>query len=127
MSPFSIAQTVRRPLPHGPFEDMKNIVLGTSYTLSLVFIGDYKARALNIQYRNKHTAANVLSFPLSPHEGEIFLNLARIRREHKKFDLSYQGHVQYLFIHGLLHLKGMAHGSTMDETERRLRKKFSIH
>lgn len=127
MSSFSISKTVLRPLPYGPFERMKNTVLGERYVLSLVFIGDDKAKALNIRYRDKHTAANVLSFPLSKHEGEVFLNLARIRREHKKFALSYEGHVQYLFIHGLLHLKGMAHGGTMDETERKLRKKFSIH
>lgn len=105
---------------------MKEYVLGKDYALSLVFIGDKKAKTLNTTYRNKETSANVLSFPLSKHEGEIFINLARVRREHKKFDLSYLGHVHYLFIHGLLHLKGLPHGSTMDKTERELRKKFGI-
>jgi probable rRNA maturation factor len=126
MPDLSIATTTRGALPRGPFVEIKNAVLGKNYTLSLVFIGDHKARTLNIQYRHKQTPANVLSFPLSKHEGEIFLNLARIRREHKKFGLTYEGHVQYLFIHGLLHLKGLPHGSTMDKTERELRKKFLV-
>lgn len=126
MPDLSIAKTVRGTLPRGSFAHIKNFVLGKGYTLSLVFIGDHKATTLNAQYRNKQTPANVLSFPLSKHEGEIFINLARARREHKKFSLSYQGHVQYLFIHGLLHLKGLPHGSTMDKTESELRQRFFV-
>lgn len=126
MPRFSISKTIRGAIPRGPFLRMKESVLGKEYTLSLVFIGDRKAKTLNVHYRNKQTPANVLSFPFSKHEGEIFLNLARIRREHKKFGLTYEGHIHYLFIHGLLHLKGLPHGSTMDKTERELRKRFLV-
>lgn len=126
MSRFSIAKTIRGTIPRGSFLDIKEHILGKDYTLSLVFIADKKARTLNQTYRSKNTSANVLSFPISKNEGEIFINLARARRECKKFGLTYEGHVSYLFIHALLHLKGLPHGSTMDKTEHIVRKRFSV-
>jgi probable rRNA maturation factor len=70
--------------------------------------------------------ANVLSFPLTKNSGEIVLNIAKIKREASKFGFSPQGHAKYLLIHGCLHLKGYTHGSTMEQAEERLVKKFSL-
>jgi probable rRNA maturation factor len=91
-----------------------------------VLIGDTRARTLNKRHRNKDYAANVLTFPLSPNEGEIFLNVARISREAHRYNLSPSGHACYLLIHGCLHLKGYSHGGTMEEAEQKYLKKFSI-
>ncbi|MCI0533577.1 rRNA maturation RNAse YbeY, partial [bacterium] len=54
----------KRRIPNLPFGDIKNAVLGTRYELSLVFVGDILSRKLNLRYRNKNKAANILSFPL---------------------------------------------------------------
>jgi len=101
-------------------------ILGTNYHLSIVVCGDARTQTLNSLYRGKNTPANVLSFPLDTSSGEIFLNAAKIQREAKKFDLSPKGHLQYLLIHGCLHLKGYAHGSTMDRAEKKFREAFCI-
>jgi len=101
-------------------------VLKQNYHLSIVLIGDRRARTLNQTYRNKHTAANVLSFPIDTAHGEIFLNVARIEREAHRFNLSPHGHLRYLLIHGCLHLNGHQHGSTMEQAEQRLLRALKI-
>ena len=84
-------------------------VLPPDYELSLVLINNKKARELNLTYRGQDYAANVLSFPLGKKVGEIFLNLDQTGHE-----------LLFLFIHGLLHLKGMTHGSTMEREEQKI-------
>ena len=46
--------------------------------------------------------------------------------EAKKFERTYENFLAFLFIHALVHLKGMDHGSTMESMEARYRKKFGI-
>lgn len=109
MENFSITNQTKRAVPKAPFEKLKDKVLGKSYELSLVFVGDKLSHKLNFLYRGKDKPTNVLSFPLSKSSGEIFI------------DLSFKEHsVIFLFIHGLLHLKGMQHGATMEREEKKL-------
>ena len=103
-----------------PFTRLKNLVLGRGFELSLVFIDNKLSRHLNLIYRRKNSPANVLSFLLSRKTGEIFIDLITVKRETKKFGMSFETLVTYLFIHGLLHLKGMRHGDTMEQTEKKL-------
>lgn len=119
-------RTVRRPWDTSGYVRIVTRILGDTYDLSLVLIGDTRARALNRTYRAKNTPANVLSFPLTPHSGEIFLNLARITREARHFDHTPAEHARYLLIHGCLHLKGYDHGSRMERAERDLCALFAI-
>ncbi len=90
----------------------------------MVFIGDKRARQLNAIYRAKTYVPNVLSFPLSKSGGEIFINLRQAKKECGKFDRTLREHTAFLFIHGLLHLKGYAHGSRMEEKERNYMRHF---
>lgn len=101
-------------------------VLPDGYDLSVVLCGDARTRKLNKALRGKDKPANVLSFPLSDRAGEIFLNPAAALREAHKFDLSPEGHLQYLLIHGCLHLAGFDHGSTMDRAEQKFLKRCNI-
>lgn len=112
-------------LPRLPFLDIKNSVLGENYTLSLVVVSPSTSKKLNNAYRGKNTPTNILSFPLTKSSGEIFLELKTIKKEAPKFGLSYARFIQYLFIHGLLHLDGYAHGSKMETQEARWMKKYS--
>jgi len=118
--PLSIKNQTRRRLPRISFEKMSERVLGKKYDLSLVFIGQAASRRLNRVYRGKDYPANVLAFPLAESSGEIFIDLSRVERERLKFGQSFNRFLFFIFIHGLLHLKGMDHGDTMEQAEHRL-------
>lgn len=86
---------------------IKNRVLGKKYDLSVVLASQAMMKKLNETYRKKKGAANVLSFPLSENMGEIFINKNAAQKD-------------FLFIHSLLHLKGLKHGKKMDKEEKKL-------
>ena len=121
---ITIIKRSRLKYPRLSFESMKEDVLGEDYSLSLVFIGDRTSQRLNQEYRGVSKPASVLSFPLSEQEGEIFINLRKARDESHRFNMNFKRFVAYLFIHGMLHLKGMRHGCTMEEEEKRLLKEL---
>ena len=123
---FSITNTTKSTLPRVPFATIKEKVLGKKYDLSLVFIGDKKSQTLNNIYREKNKPTNCLSFSYDTNSGEIFLNLNKAKKEAKDFDKTFTDFVVFLFIHSLLHLKGMEHSSTMEEAENKFLKIFGI-
>lgn len=126
MNTFIITSTVKNYPIHHPYEEMKKKILGAKYELSLVFVGKERAATLNKTYRHKTYSPNVLSFPLAEDSGEIFICPLVAQREAAKFELSTDGYIAYLFIHGLLHLKGHDHGDTMDDLEKKYIKTFKI-
>lgn len=123
---FSLINTTRKKAPLVPFAAIAEAALPKKYFLSVVLIDDKKALALNQEHRSKDTSANVLSFSLSKNAGEIFLNLDRAKREAPEFGRTYQKHLGNLFIHGIFHLKGHTHGSTMEKAERQIAQHFSL-
>lgn len=86
--------------------------------------GDALAQRMNKSYRNKTYKPNVLSFPLSKTEGEIFLNVECAVREAKRFGVSLEERLALLFVHGCFHLKGLKHGAIMEDKERRALRRF---
>ena len=108
------------------YNKMKIAVLGKDYDLSFGFVSPKKIQELNLAYRNKNEPTDILSFPLSKTEGEIYICKSESRKEAKKFDRSYENFLDFLFIHGLVHLKGYDHGSTMESIESEFRKKFGV-
>ncbi len=124
--PFSLTNLTKQTLPRLPYENFFVAALGMKYDLSLVICGDKRSQSLNRLYRNKAYIPNILSFPLSDTAGEIFLNLRQAKREHRTRGESYEYFVALLAIHGMLHLKGMTHGSTMEGKEKLLLRKFHI-
>lgn len=107
-------------------QKIKNYILGERYSLSVNFVSPAIAQKLNIDYRQKDYIPNILSFPLSKSEGEIFICLSVARKEAKKFSLTYKKFLTLLLVHGCLHLKGMDHGDKMSEEEERISKKFVL-
>ncbi len=102
---------------------MADEVLGKKYDLSVVFTGDAFMRRINLTYRRKDKPTNVLAFPIAEGVGEIYLDMPYIKCESTKYDHAPKIHLDYLFIHGLLHLAGYDHGDEMERLERRLMKK----
>ena len=109
-----------------PFASMKEAVLGKNYELSVVFAPKKTLKDLNRTHRGKDTPTDILSFPLSDSAGEIFINLDEAKKEAKKFDRKFENFIGFLFIHGLVHLKGFTHGSRMEAQEIKFRKQFGI-
>jgi probable rRNA maturation factor len=109
-----------------PFLAIKNKALGKKYNLSLVFVGNTRSQRLNQAYRGKNKPTNVLSFELDKTHGEIFIAPGVARKQAPSFERNFDNFIAFLFIHGLMHLKGMDHGSTMEKAEEKLRKQFGI-
>ncbi len=121
----TLTHTVKS-FPKLPYEAIADAVLGKKYAVSLIFIGEKRAQQLNMNHRKASYVPNVLSFPLDAHNGEIYIAPKVAERECTKFNLSPIGYVGFLFIHGLLHLKGLDHGDAMDAAEKRFMKRFGL-
>ncbi|OGG66017.1 rRNA maturation RNase YbeY [Candidatus Kaiserbacteria bacterium RIFCSPLOWO2_02_FULL_45_11b] len=122
---FSLSSTIAH-YPTFPYREMKDAILGKKYELSVAFVGTARAQKLNVAYRQKTYVPNVLSFPLDDAHGEIYLCPEIAYPEAKDFNLTKDGYIAFLFIHGLLHLKGHDHGATMEALEQRYMKRFNI-
>lgn len=126
ISTFAISSSVKT-YPAHPYAEIKDTILGKKYTISLAFIGDAKAQKLNQEHRKKSYVPNVLSFPLDDQNGEIFIAPSVAKKEAKKFDMTVDGYIGFLFIHALLHLKGLDHSDTMDKAEKKYCLKYNLH
>ena len=91
--------------------------MGKRYDLSFAFLTPAQMRsAMKYKRARAHKTSNVLAFPLTKSSGEILI----CKSAAKPYTL------EYLFIHGLCHLKGYKHGATMEREERRILKKFGL-
>lgn len=127
-SHLTISSTVKRTpkLDRALFCSIKNKVLGREYELGVVFVGKQRGRALNFKHRGKDYATDILSFPLDKENGEIFINAEKTKSKSKEFDRTFENYLPFIFIHGLFHLKGYDHSSTMESKEAAVRALFKI-
>ena len=93
--------------------------------LTLRVVGAREGRTLNRLYRKKNRATNVLSFPLGG-EGDIVLCHAVVAREAREQGKRLAAHYAHLVVHGVLHLRGFAHGRAMERREARILRRFGI-
>ena len=123
---ISIVNTNKARIPAIDFSAMKDAILGKNYELTLVITTPAQIRKYNLTYRGKDEPTDILSFPYSDKNGEIYICPSETRKEAKKFDRKYNNFFAFLFIHGCTHLKGFDHGGTMEGHEISYRKKFGI-
>jgi len=126
MPRFSIANPKRHSIPRVPFLAIKEKVLGKPYELSVVFVDSKTIRRLNTTYRKIDSATDILSFSLSKKSGELYVAMSEVRKKARLFGKKTDEYLPYLFIHGLLHLKGFDHGRTMDSLERTYCRTFDV-
>jgi len=119
MATLDTTNFTRRPAPRSPFAALASAAL-PGWDISLVFVGTTRAKSLNIRLRNKDYVPNVLSYESGEKSGEIIICLEVAKKQAPSYDMTYQEFVSYLFIHGLMHLKGYPHGPTMEQRERAL-------
>ena len=85
---------------------------GADVTLRVV--GAAEARRLNRAFRKRDYATNVLSFSYSPTQGDVVLCHPVIRREARAQGKMLAAHYAHLVVHGMLHLRGLAHARATD-------------
>lgn len=86
--------------------------------LTVVFLSKERARALNLKYRGKNYATDILSFeaPAAGRGlGELVLCETVLRKQAKDNKLSFKRELDYMLIHGFLHLLGYDHEKSRRE------------
>jgi probable rRNA maturation factor len=109
--------------------------LGLTGEFSVLLTGDERLRALNLQFRGKDKATDVLSFPALPEAvnggqgGDLAISLETALVQAAAYGHTVQMEVKILILHGLLHLAGYDHErdqGQMRRRETRLRKQFAL-
>lgn len=122
---IDISSEQKRKIPNLPFLQLKDEILGNDFELSISFVSAKTAKKINIENRQKDYIPNTLSFPYSEKSGEIFLQLETIYEQAPDFEMSEDIYLLFIYIHSLLHLKGLDHGSKMESLEKKYLKKYS--
>ena len=100
--------------------------------ISLCFVDDEKIKQLNKQYLGKDKATNVLSFSLRETEygdvnpqilGDIVISVETAKRDALESGLTLAQEIDFLFIHGFLHLLGYNHQNTTKKETNIMRQK----
>ena len=117
MQNIKITNLTQTKEPTLSYKKIKEKMLGKDFDLSVVFVGDARIKKLNNIYRGENKTTNILTFEISSTTGEIYLNLKEIKKEAKIKNLSFNKHLGFLFIHGILHLLGYKHSSKMERLE----------
>lgn len=104
---------------------LKKILICADQEISLLFVDNEQIRQMNRQYLNRDHSTNVISFPIregdyghvNPHLlGDIVISAERALQDAVAGDLSFDEEIDFLLIHGLLHLLGHNHEG-VDENE----------
>ena len=99
--------------------------------ISVFLTSDENIKDLNLKYRNKNKATNVLAFPIQElieeqnYIGDLAISLEKIIFESNKYKIKKNKYLSKITIHGILHLLGYDHISdddyeVMNEIEDRL-------
>lgn len=82
--------------------------------LSILFTDDSEIKKLNMRYRRKNKATDVLSFPSAAGPGpatlgDVIISLPTAKRQAQKAGWTIEKETIFLLIHGILHLLGYDH------------------
>ena len=100
--------------------------------ISLSFVDDEKIKQLNKQYLGKDKATNVLSFSLLEGEygninpqilGDVIISVETAQRDALYGKLTIDQVIDFLIIHGILHLLGYNHENTTEKETKKMQQK----
>ena len=83
--------------------------------ISVLLTSDDNIKELNLRYRNKNKATNVLAFPIQElieeqnYIGDLAISLEKIIFESNKYKIKKNKYLSQITIHGILHLLGYDH------------------
>ena len=86
----------------------------TKKDLELIIVDNQTIKEINLEYRKKDEATDVLSFPVDGDFehlplGTIIISIDFVKEKAKEYGHSEKDELNLLFIHGLLHLLGYDH------------------
>ncbi len=94
------------------------------HELSLLLVDDQAMQEMNLTWRHKDKATNVLSFPQGdddfdhhPLLGDIIISIDTAHREAQDSKKSLHQHLRALLVHGFVHLLGYDHERSDDDAE----------
>jgi rRNA maturation RNase YbeY len=106
--------------------------------LSVLLVNNRKIRSLNAKFRSKNEPTDVLSFPLAESLptgtkllGDVVISLEQAQRQAREKENNFSREVEWLLIHGILHLLGYDHershkkAKIMRSLERRIQRALS--
>ncbi len=100
--------------------------------ISIVFTDDGGIKKLNQTYLGKNKPTNVLSFSLRENDygdinpqmlGDIVISVETAKKDAAKGGLTFSHEIDFLLIHGLLHLLGYNHENTTKAAARKMQQK----
>jgi len=94
------------------FKKWAKAALRVNTEVTIRIVDEDESRALNLAYRAKDYATNVLTFPLTetPHlMGDIIICAPIVAAEAKAQNKTLEAHFAHLTVHGILHLHGYDH------------------
>jgi probable rRNA maturation factor len=119
-------------------EKVLRVVPTEAANLTLAFVSDRAMRELNRLWRHQRGTTDVLSFPAGQDEfentaglnlGDVVISIEQAARQAQENDLTLDGEIAQLILHGVLHLCGYDHATDrgeMNRLELRLRRKLGI-
>lgn len=98
-----------------------NILECQNKEISLLFVNDEQIIRINRDYMGRNCPTNVISFSMSEGEfgeinpdilGDIVISVETALRNANEENIDFEDEVEFLLIHGLLHLLGYNHENT---------------
>jgi len=93
----------------------------TNKEISVVFTDDETIKSLNHHYLGRNKPTNVISFSMQEGKygninpeimGDVIISLETAQRDAARGNLTFQQEIDFLLIHGILHLLGYNHENT---------------
>jgi len=120
--------THREHLPRHRVARWIRAALEADAEITVRIVGEQEARALNLDYRARDYATNVLTFDYASEPvvvADLVLCAPVVEREAKEQQRPLQAHYAHLLVHGTLHAQGWDHerdddAATMEERESQL-------
>lgn len=100
--------------------------------ISISFTDDENIREINKHYLGRNKPTNVISFSLAEGEygnvnpqmlGDVVISVETARRDAAKGHLTVEQEIDFLLIHGILHLLGYHHENTTREETGKMKQK----
>lgn len=91
-----------------------------NYEISLLITDDETIHQLNKEYRQKDKPTDVLSFPMEDEVmlGDIVISLDTAKKQAQEREIGLDREIAFLFIHGLLHLLGYDHETSVEDEKK---------
>ena len=109
---FGGATTQRKLLKPGRVRRWISFALARPAEISVRVVGEAEGRALNLQYRHKDYATNVLTFDYAQEPvvmADLVLCGPVVEREAREQGKTLEAHFAHLLVHGALHAQGYDH------------------